>query len=85
MLQSVRLIKPRFESQTFWGNYRKVFSFEMMDKSLHVELVIVSLLEHNSNQQISHLRYFTSTRKVNIDESFGSSTFKLDTALPNVR
>ena len=50
------------------------------DKSLCVKLVVVSLLKHNSNQQISHLRSFTSTRKVNIDESFGSSTFKLDTA-----
>jgi len=51
--------------------------FEMTDKSLHVELVIVSLLEHNLNQQISHLRSFNSTRKVTIDKSFGSSTLNL--------
>ena len=59
--------------------------FEMTDKSLRVELVIVSLLEHNLNQQISHFRSFNSTRKANIDESFGSYTFKPVTALPNVR
>jgi len=57
----------------------------MADKSLHVKRVIVSLLEHNLNQQISHFRSFNSTRKVNIDESFGSPTFKPDTALPNVK
>jgi len=56
----------------------------MTDKSLRVELVIVSLLEHNLNQQISHFRSFNSTRKAKI-ECFGSSTFKLVTALPNVR
>ena len=38
-----------------------------------------------SNQQISHFLSFNSTRKVNIDESFGSPTFKPDTALPNVK
>jgi len=48
----------------------------MKDKSLHVKLDIVSLLEHNLNQRISHFRSFNSTRKVNIDGSFGSSTFK---------
>jgi len=57
----------------------------MTDKSLRVKLVIASLLEHNLNQQISHFRSFNSTRKANIDESFGSSTFRLDTDLPNVR
>jgi len=57
----------------------------MKDKSLHVKFVIVSLLEHNLNQRISHFRSFTSTRKVNIDECFGSSTFKSDIALPNVK
>jgi len=58
----------------------------MTDKSLRVKLVIVSLLEHNLNQRISHFRSFNSTRKVNnIDESFGSSTFKPDIALPNGR
>jgi len=58
----------------------------MMDKSLHVKLVIVTLIEHNSNQQISlfNLRCFNSTRKVNVDESFVSSTFKPDTALAEV-
>jgi len=59
----------------------------MTDKSLCVKLVIVSLLEHNLNKQISlfNFRSFNSTRTVNIDESFDSSTFKPDTALPNVR
>jgi len=57
----------------------------MKDKSLHFKLVVVSLLEHNLNQGNSHFLSFNSTRKVNIDESFGSSTFKPDIALPNVR
>jgi len=57
----------------------------MTDKSLRAKLVIVSLLEHNLNQRISHFRSFNSTSKVNIDESFGSSTFKPDIALPTVR
>jgi len=57
----------------------------MGDKSLRVELVIVSLLEHNSNKPISHFRSFNSACKVNTDETFGSFTFKLDTALPNGR
>jgi len=50
----------------------------MTDKSLPIKLVIVSLIEHNLNQQISlfSFRSFNSTRKVNIDESFDSSTFK---------
>jgi len=52
----------------------------MTDKSLRVKLIIASLLEHNLNQQISHSRSFNSTRKANIDERFGSSTFKPDTA-----
>jgi len=50
--------------------------YEMKDKSLRVKLVIVSLLEHNLNQRISHLRSFNSTSKVNTDESFGSITFQ---------
>jgi len=47
----------------------------MMDKSRRGTLVIVSLLEHNLNQQISLFNFcsFNSTRKVNIDESFVSS------------
>jgi len=59
----------------------------MTDKSLRVKLIIVSLFEHNLNQQISlfNFRSFNSTRKVNVDESFVSSTVKPDTALPNVR
>jgi len=56
----------------------------MADKSLRVQLVIMSLLEHNLNQQISHFRSFNSTRNVRSDENFDSSTFKPDTALPNV-
>jgi len=59
----------------------------MTDKSLCVELVIASLLEHNLNQQISPFNFcsFNPTRKVNVDESFVSSTFKPDTVLPNIR
>jgi len=57
----------------------------MTDKSLRVKLVIMSLLEHNLYQRISHFRSFNSTRKVHIDESFGSSMFKTDVALPNVK
>jgi len=59
----------------------------MTDKSLRIKLVIVSLLEHNLNQQISlfNFRCFNSTSKVNADESFVSSTIKPDTDLPNVR
>jgi len=43
----------------------------------------VSLLEYNLNQQISlfNFRSFNSTRKVDVGKSFGSSTFKPDTAL----
>jgi len=55
----------------------------MKDKSLRVKLVFVSLLEHDLNQRISHFRSFNSTRKVNIDESFGLFTFEPDIALPN--
>jgi len=57
----------------------------MADKSLRVKLVIVSLLQHNLNQQISHFRSFNSMRKVRLDENFGSSMFKPDAALPNVK
>jgi len=69
------------------GELQEGVLFEMTDKSLRVKLVIVSLLEHNLNQQISlfNFRSFNSTRKVNIDANFNSSTFKPDTALPNVR
>jgi len=58
---------------------------EMADKSHRVKLFIVSLLEHNLNQQISHFRSFNSTPKVRSDENFGSSTFNPDTALPNIK
>jgi len=57
---------------------------EMADKSLRVKLVIMNLLEHNLNKQISHFRSSNSTGKVRSDENFGSSTFKPNTALPNV-
>jgi len=57
----------------------------MADKSIRAKLVIVSLLEYNLNQQISHFRSFDSTRKVHSDENFGSSTFTPDAALPNVK
>ena len=76
----------------FWkpnvlGELQEIVPFEMTDKSLRVKLAIVSLLEQNLNQRISHFRSFNSTRKVNTDESFGSFTFSLkpDIALPNVR
>jgi len=57
----------------------------MADKSLRVKLVIVSLLEHDLNQQTSHFRSFKSTHKVRSDENFHSFSFKPDTALPNVK
>jgi len=57
----------------------------MTDKSLHVKLVIVSLLELNLNQGISQFRSFNSKLKVNTDENFGSFTFKPDTSRPNVK
>jgi len=67
------------------GELQESVPLEMTDKSLRVKLVIVSLLEHNLNQRISHFRSFDSTRRVNTDERFVSSTFKPDIALPNVR
>jgi len=57
----------------------------MANKLLRVKLVIVSLLEHDLIQQISHFRSFNSTRKIRIDGNFGSSMFKPDAALPNVK
>jgi len=43
---------------TFWksdvlGKLQESVLYEMTDKSLRVKLVIVSLFEHNLNQQIS--------------------------------
>jgi len=69
------------------GKLRESVLFEMTDKSLGVKLVIVSLLAHYLNQQISlfNFRSFNSTGKVNVDESFVSSTFPPDTTLPNVK
>ena len=74
----------------FWnpsvlGELQQSVLIEIADKSLRVKFVIVSLLEYTLNQQISHFRSFNSTRKVCSDENFGSSTFKPDTALPNVK
>jgi len=66
---------PFWKPNVLWELQESV-PLEMKDKSLHVKLVILSLLEHNLNQRISHFRSFNSTRKVNIDQSFGSSTFK---------
>jgi len=82
-MHPLKLLPPRFENQTFWllGKLRESALFEIKDKSIRVKLVIVSLLEHNLNKQISHFRSFNSIRKVNIGESFGSSTFNFDTAL----
>jgi len=86
MLQRVRSIsyRPILKTKRSWELQESVL-FQMTDKSLRIKLVIVSLLGHNLNQQISHFRTFKSTRKVNIGEHFASSTFKSDTALRNVR
>ena len=86
MLQRARSIfyRPVLKTKRS-GELQESVPFEMTDKSLRVKLIIVSLLEQNLNQRISHFRSFHSTRKVNIDESFGSSTFKPDIALPAVR
>jgi len=89
MLQHVRSIsyQPVWKTKRSGETTGKCFlvPFEMTDKSFRVKLVIVSLLENNSNQRIWHFRSFKSTHKVNIDESFGLSTVKPDIALPNVR
>jgi len=86
MLQHVRSISYRPVLKTnVLVELQESALFGMTDKSLRVKLVIASLLEHNLNQQISHFRPFNSTRKANIDESFCSTTFKPDTARPNVR
>jgi len=57
----------------------------MADKLNRVTLFILSLVEHNFNQQISHFPSFNSTRKVRSNENFGSSAFNPNTALPNVK
>jgi len=75
----LNLLPPRFEIPNVLGELQVSVLFEMADKSLRVELVIASLLERNLNQQISHFRSFNSTRKANIDESFGSYTFNSPT------
>ena len=88
ILQGVRSIPTApFWKANVLGEVQESVLFEMKDKPLRVKLVIVSLLEHNLNQQISMLNFrsLNSTCKVNIDESFVSSTFKPDIALPNVR
>jgi len=83
MLQCVRPIsyRPHLKTKRS-GELQESVLFEMMDESLRVKLVMVSLLEHNVNQQISlfNLRSFNSTRRVNVDESFVAYTFKPDTA-----
>ena len=84
-MRPLNLLPPRFEVPNVLGDLQESVLFEMTDKSLRVELVIASLFEHNLNKQISHFRSFNSTRKANIDERFGSYTFKPVTALPNVR
>jgi len=84
-LQRVRSISYRPVLKTKRSGGTTGVPFEMTDKSLRVRLVIVRLLAHNLNQQISHFRSFNSTRKVNIDKSFGSSTLKPDIAVSNVR
>jgi len=82
MLQRVRSIYCRTVLKTKRsGKLQESVLFEMTDKSLRVKFVVVSLLEHNLNQQISqfNFRSFYSTRKANVDESVVSSTFKPDT------
>ena len=74
-----------FSKPNILGELHESVPFEMTDKSFRVKPDIASLLERNLNQQISHFRSFNSTRKANIDESFGSPTFKPDTALPNAK
>ena len=64
-MHPLNLLPPRFEIPNVLGDLQESVLFEMTDKSLFVELVIASLLEHNLNQQISHFRSFNSTRKVN--------------------
>jgi len=50
MLQRVRSISYRPVLKTKCsGELQESVPFEMKDKSLHVKLVIVSLLEHNLN------------------------------------
>ena len=68
------------------GKLQESVLYEMKDKSLRVKLSIVSLPEHNLNQQISlfNFRSFNSTRKVKVEESFVSYTFKPNTSLPNI-
>jgi len=88
MLQRVRSISYRLVLKTKSSGRTTVQEsvlFEMTDKSLRVKLVVVSLLEHNFNQRISHFRSFNSTRKVNTDERFASFSFKPNIALPNVK
>jgi len=75
----------RFWKPNVLGELQESVPFEMTDKSLHVKLVIVSLLELNLNQGISQFRSFNSKLKVNTDENFGSFTFKPDTSRPNVK
>jgi len=88
MLQRVRSISYRLVLKTKSSGRTTVQEsvlFEMTDKSLRVKLVVVSLLEHNFNQRISHFRSFNSTRKVNTDERFASFSFKPNIAPPNVK
>jgi len=65
-VRPLNLLPPRFEIPNVLGDLQESVLFEMTDKSLCVELVIASLLEHNLNQQISHFRSFNSTRKANL-------------------
>jgi len=75
-VRPLNLLPPRFENQTFWETIQE--SVLLTDKSLRVIFLPVSFLEHNLYQQVSVFNFcsFNSTRKVNIHESFVSSTFK---------
>jgi len=54
-MHPLNLLPPSFENQTFWllGKLKESVLFEIKDKSIRFKFFIVSLLEHNLNQQIS--------------------------------
>jgi len=62
MLQRFRSIfyRPVLKTKRS-GELQESVPFEMMDKP-RIKLVIVSLLEHNLSQRISHFRSFNSIR-----------------------
>jgi len=87
MLQRVRSIshRPVLKTKCSGGTTEKCSLLRWQMNHFALKLVIASLLEHNLNKQISHFHSSNSTRRADIDESFGSSTFEPDIALPSVR